>query len=288
MKIFVLPVHKAAQPRSQGFSYPRHNNDYGVEQDFLKYLSVNKALVAKSPEEADWYYLPVFWTRWHLNHNYGKDGIEELQSYVDNAILDDACTFTVCQYDDGPLVNVGKTAQFQASRKTERGVDIPLLCNRHRKPFIKPKKQYRASFVGRLGTHPLRNEMASVLRARSDIFIRDGDMGTQTFVKTVLQSYLALSPRGYGGSSFRLFEAMQLGVAPVLIGDIDTRPFKRFLPWNDASIFVNDIETLNAALDEKSDIELIEMGRRASELYRNHLTFQKWCPYVLKELDGIL
>lgn len=285
MKIFVLPIHKAAQPRSQGFSYPRHNNDYGVEQDFLRYLSADQALMATSPEEADWHYLPVFWTRWHLNHNYGKDGNKELQSYVDSAILDDTRTFTVCQYDDGPLVNVGKTVQFLASRKTEQGIDIPLLCNPHRKPFIKPKKKYRASFVGRLGTHPLRKEMAKVLQGRPDILIRDGDIGTRAFVKTVLQSCLALSPRGYGGSSFRMFEAMQLGVAPVLIGDIDTRPFKRSLPWNDASIFVNGVETLNAALDEKSEIDLIEMGLRAAELYRNHLTYQKWCPYVLKELQ---
>lgn len=285
MKIFILAPNKAVQPRRQGFCYPLHNNDYGVEQDFLEYLSLNKSLLTSSSEEADWHYLPVFWTRWHLNHNYGKDGIEELQSYVDGAILNDARTFTVCQYDDGPSVNLGQTVQFLASRKTEYGVDIPLLCNCHRKPFFKPKKQYRASFVGRLGTHSVRNEMAVALRGRSDVVIRDGDIGTSAFVKTVLQSYLALSPRGYGGSSFRLFEAMQLGVAPVLIGDIDTRPFKRFLPWQDVSIFVNDINTLSAALNEKNDNKLIEMGVRASELYLHHLTYQKWCPYVLQELQ---
>jgi len=227
----------------------------------------------------------VYWTRWHLNHNYGAEGVEELQRYVDAAIIDDARTFTVCQYDDGPLVNVGRAIQFLASRKTDQGIDIPLLCKSHWKPWFKPRKTYRASFVGRLGTHPIRQEMAAALEGRSDVSIRDGDIGTRAYVKMVLRSYLALAPRGYGGSSFRLFEAMQLGVAPILIGDIDTRPFKRFLPWDDVSFYVEDVKELSEALARKTDNELLAMGERASTLYKEHLTYQKWCPYVIKELQ---
>lgn len=285
MKIYILGIDKAVQPRHQGFAYPRHNRDYGVEQDFLEFLMTNSSLLTSSREDSDWHYLPVYWTRWHLNHNYGKEGVEELQRYVDNVVKDDARTFTVCQYDDGPLVNIGQTVQFLASRKTECGIDIPLLCNHHKMPFFKPKKKYRAAFVGRLSTHLLREEMAVALKDRTDVVIHNGDIGTRDFVKMVLQSSLALAPRGYGGSSFRLFEAMQLGVAPVLIGDLDTRPFERFLPWQDVSIFVNNIDELNVALDEKTEDELMEMGMRAAELYWNHLTYQKWCPYVLKELQ---
>jgi hypothetical protein len=285
MKIYILGVDKVIQPRGQGLTYPRHNKDFGVEQDFLQYLPTNKSLLVSSPEEADWHYLPVYWTRWHLNHNYGADGVEELQRYVDAAIIDDARTFTVCQYDDGPLVNLGRAVQFLASRKTDQGIDIPLLCKNHRKPWFKPKKTYRASFVGRLSTHPTRQEMAAALNGRSDVFIRDGDIGTRAYVKMVLQSYLALAPRGYGGSSFRLFEAMQLGVAPLLIGDIDTRPFKRFLPWDDVSFYVGDVKKLSEVLTRTTDNELLAMGERASILYKEHLTYQKWCPYVIKELQ---
>jgi hypothetical protein len=129
--------------------------------------------------------------------------------------------------------------------------------------------------------------MAAALRDRTDCVIHNGNIGTRAYVKMLLQSKLALAPRGYGGSSFRLFEAMQLGVAPVVIGDLDTRPFKRFLPWHEASIYVDNIDGLNAALEEKTDEELIEMGIRAAELYRNHLTYRKWCPYVLKELQEV-
>jgi len=140
MKIFVLGVNKVLQPDSQRFLYPKHNRDYGVEQDFLKFLLTNNSILASSKEEADWHYLPVYWTRWHLNHDYGKEGIEKLQNYIDDTICDDKRTFTICQYDDGPLINIGQTIKFLASRKTSQGIDIPLLCNSHRNYFFKPKK----------------------------------------------------------------------------------------------------------------------------------------------------
>ncbi|MDN5940315.1 MAG: glycosyltransferase family 47 protein [Nitrospira sp.] len=286
MKIFVLPVHSEAKPPSQGFKYPHHNEDYGVEQDFLKFLNEHRELTAPSSQQADWHYLPVFWTRWHLNHDYGTRGIEELRRYVDDAILDDSRTFTVCQYDDGPLVPIGRTLQFLAARRTEVGIDIPVLCSPHRRPFFMPKKRYQASFVGRLTNHPLRGQMAEILKDRPDVVIRDEDIGTKEFVKMMLQSYLALSPRGYGGTSFRLFEAMQLGIAPVFISDKDSRPFGRYLPWDEASIYVKDPEHLNAVLDGRSEKELLQMGVRAAELYKHHLAYQKWCPYVLKILSS--
>jgi hypothetical protein len=285
MKIYILGIDKILQPRHQEFAYPQHNKDYGVEQDFLAFLMTHRSLLASSREESDWHYLPVYWTRWHLNHDYGRNCIEELQRYVDDVVIDDSRTFTVCQYDDGPLVNIGQTVQFLASRKTERGFDIPLLCNHHRMPFFKPKKKYLASFAGRLSTHLLREEMAAVLKERKDVIVHNGNISTRDYVKMVLQSRLALAPRGYGGSSFRLFEAMQLGVAPVMIGDLDTRPFMQFLPWQEVSIFVNNMAELNAALDKNNEDELIKMGIRAAELYKNHLTYQKWCPYVIKVLQ---
>jgi len=86
MKIFMLNVNEATRPRSQGFCYPSHNNDFGVEQDFFKYLVSNGFYVTEIREEADWHYLPVYWTRWHLNHNYGAEGTDKLQRYIDATV----------------------------------------------------------------------------------------------------------------------------------------------------------------------------------------------------------
>src|SRR3954469_9546089 len=99
MKFHVLQVDPALQPASQPFTYPDHNPDYGVEQDFVSWLARHPEHRTDEARNADWHVLPVFWTRWHLNHDYGRTGVDELQRLVDQAIIDDERTFTVCQYD---------------------------------------------------------------------------------------------------------------------------------------------------------------------------------------------
>ena len=284
MKIYLLKVRDVCQPNRQKFVYPKSNIDFGIEQDFHLYLLESNFLV-NDPNEADWHYLPVYWTRWHLNHDYGKRGITELNHLVNEAIIDDRKTFTVCQYDDGTLINLRNTKLFLASRKSDFGVDVPLLCKSHKKPFFNQVKCFKASFVGRLETHPIRMQMSKELSDRSDVKIINGQLSSRGFVKMVLKSYLALSPRGYGGSSFRFFEAMQLGVVPLLIGDIDTRPFKNFLPWDEVSIYIKDPDELNGVLNNITNEELLQMGVNASHMYENHLKYQKWCHYVIKELN---
>jgi hypothetical protein len=279
--------------------------DFGVEQDFRQYLERNRDLVTSSPDRADWHYLPVYWTRWHLNHEYGKSGVETLEKEIDNVILNDSKTFTICQYVDGTLVDLGQATVFLASRKTERGRDIPLISSPHRIPFFKPSKKYVASFVGRLSTHPIRQEMAERLQNRDDVYIYDGVMKSKSvivralekyvplwskresrfFVKIMLESYIALCPRGYGGSSFRFFEAMQLEVVPFLIGDIDVRPFKSLVPWNELSLFASSARDIGDVLDALQWDELVSMGHKVARFYRENLAYQKWCRYVIQELS---
>jgi hypothetical protein len=128
--------------------------------------------------------------------------------------------------------------------------------------------------------------MKNALQKRSDISILDGDFGPSVFTDTILKSHIALAPRGYGGSSFRFFEAMQLGVTPLLIGDIDTRPFKRFLPWDDFSGYVRDASTLNIFIEKMRMCDLKAMGTLAKKIYTHFLTYQKWCRFVIKELEA--
>lgn len=285
MKIYTLPVDSKLQPESQSFTYPKHNSNYGVEQDFIKYINKTSKLTTNMPDKADWHYLPVFWTRWHINHQYAKKGIKELQRLVNKSILNNKKTFTICQYDDGPVIDLRGVKVFLSSRKISKGEDIPLLSKNHKFPLIKPKKAYKASFIGRTSTHKIRKEMQKELNILPGVKIIDEDIGSKKYVKNILQSYIALCPRGYGGSSFRFYEAMQLGVAPMLIGDIDTRPFKKHIPWNDISFYASS--TLEAKkIIKKTDKKLLkEMGKKARVVYENKLGYQKWCKYIIKELE---
>ncbi|MCX6800225.1 MAG: hypothetical protein NT091_03715, partial [Candidatus Falkowbacteria bacterium] len=180
----------------QPFKYPAHNKDYGVEQDFFDYLNNNPDIITTNPNEADWHYLPIFWTRWHLNNDYGKKRLDELQDECDKKILNNGKTFCICQYDDGPVINIGKTIQFLASRKSDVGIDIPLLSSSHKKPFFIPNKRYLASFIGRLSTNKIREDMSKLLSDRKDILIVDGNFSSSFFIKKTLQSFISLCPRG--------------------------------------------------------------------------------------------
>jgi hypothetical protein len=90
MKIFILNASSLLQPEKQLFKYPAHNKDYGIEQDFFIWLKKQKNILTNEPTAADWHYLPVYWTRWHINHNFavGGEGLQALQTEVDKLMID--------------------------------------------------------------------------------------------------------------------------------------------------------------------------------------------------------
>lgn len=288
IKIYILPVPSKLQPSSQPFKYPNHNEDYGLEQDFLIYLKKRKnALITTDPKQADWHYLPVFWTRYKRNCRFGEGSLEELTEEVQNIILNEKKTFTICQHKDAPFISLGQTTLFLASRLTDEGIDLPLISSKHSVPKKRPSKKYLASFIGRLRTHPMRKQMFRQFKNRDDILILRGNKGEDIFVKTLLESYISLCPRGVGGSSFRLFESMQVGVVPVLIGDLDTRPFKKFINWDKVSFYAPTPSDLTDIFESVNKKKLIKMGKQAANLWKETLSYQKWCKYVILELEQL-
>lgn len=297
MKIFILNTPALLQPAHQIFKYPVHNKDYGIEQDFLIWLNKQKDILANNPAEADWHYLPVYWTRWHINHNFGNDAVAlaQLQAEADKAIIDDAKTFTITQFDGGTLLNLGSTIEFTAARTTNRGIDIPILCSPHRKPPIPLKKKYLATFNGSFTTHSIREEMKQRYKDSNDVILAGGIptrfykrwFWGKSFNVRAMQSYVALSPRGTSCNSFRFFEAMQLGTAPCLIGDVDVRPFKKLIPWDEMSYYAASVDELDYLLKNLDKKEALEKGRKAFQYWKNELYYQKWCKYVIKELESI-
>lgn len=285
MKIHVLNIDSSLQPEKQPFRYPSHSRDYGIEQDFFLFLNKNPQYLVNSASEADFIYLPVFWTRWLLNHDFGKKDLHLLQNAVDKINKFSEKTFTICQNDDGPMIDLKNAIVFLGSRKTDEGLDAPLLCDPHRLPFFIPGKKYLASFIGRTDTHQVRQSMKSILSSNKNILILEGNLGTRKYVKTMLNSYVALCPRGYGGSSFRFYEAMQLGVVPFLIGEPDTRPFKKFIPWEEISEYTADVENVVPILNGKTIDEWKAKGLLAKKFYENELSYGKWGKYVLKTLE---
>jgi hypothetical protein len=295
MKIYLLNIPEVLQPARQSFNYPAHNKDYGIEQDFLIWIKEQHSLITHDPEAADWHYLPIFWTRWHINHNFAtnNEGLKQLQEEVSKVLIDDKKTFTITQFDGGTLINTGSTVVFTAARTINPGIDIPILCSQHLKPPVPIKKKYQATFNGSFDTHPVRIEMQKRFAGNTDILI-EGSLPTRFYKRwfwaknynlRTLESHIALCPRGTSCNSFRFFEAMQLGVAPCLVGDQDVRPFKKFIPWDEMSYYAATVDELENLLDNLDKKEALKKGKKAYEYSKNELYYQKWCKYIIKELD---
>ena len=297
LKIFILNTPALLRPEKQSMQYPLHNKDYGIEQDFYIWLKRQKNIITNNSFEADWHYLPVYWTRWHINHNFAADGegLAQLQKEIDLLIIDDTKTFTIAQFDGGTLINAGKTVVFNAGRTTNEDIDIPILCSPHRKPPLPVKKKYIASFNGSFNTHPIRLEMQKRFDTNPDVLIQGGLptrfykrwLWAKNYNLNTMASYIALSPRGSNCTSFRFFEAMQFGVAPCLIGDKDVRPFKKFIPWDEISYYVSSVDELESLLNNLDKKEALKKGKKAYQYWKNELFYQKWCKYVLKELESL-
>lgn len=93
----------------------------------------------------------------------------------------------------------------------------------------------------------------------------------EDYIKTVKESLFCVCPRGAGHSSIRLFEAMELGICPVIIAD-------RWIPpkgpkWEDFSIFIReqDLDKLENILLSQSN-KAILMGEKAREAFDNYFS----------------
>lgn len=288
MRVYIIPVSKAFQPETSCLIYPKTSSYIGVERVFYEWVLHNRnncggeIELTEFAEQADYCYLPVFWTNYFLNHKFAKSGMRELEEECARVVTAPEKTFTLCQYDDGPIVDLGETRLFLASRRTKNDRDIPLLCSPHK--YIDVNKKFIASFVGRAGTHPIRRDLKKILRGCKGFLFLNGKWGEKIFVRVMERSYACLCPRGYGGSSFRFFEAMQMGVVPVHIGDNDIRPFKSQIDWENCSFYFEEPDEAVRVLQECPTERLQEMGRSAKAIYQEIFSNDNWCRYVIREL----
>lgn len=292
MKIYILPAPKFLQP-DNGAIWPPGNLDYGVEQDFLLWLLAQGALLVASAAFADWHFLPVAWNRLYMNAGLGTAGAELSQALADGvrqSIVDPARTFTVCEFDPYHLtrnVDLDGVTVFTANRVGERGIDVPLLRNAMYPQEPEPHRRMLASFIGHRHTHRLRADMFHELHYHRDCHCEHGNRGWPAFGRLMRASYIALCPRGDGAQSFRFYEAMEFGTAPLYLSDIDARPFRRWLDWDGVSLYRHDCDGLYDYMATQDRERLLEMGQAARRMYYDSLSYGKWCPFVARELETL-
>jgi len=295
--IYPIPVPDEFRPASQGYTMPPHcpPEGYGVEQDFDAWLRTQGELLTDSAE-ADWLYLPVFWNRLFIaTWKWAQDEAAIARCADWLAALRDSLggferVFTVCEWDlttERQELGTDGLTVFTAGRRDRAGLDIPLLCAPHGVPPVSYGKQYLASFVGNIGTSGWRQGMLEALEGYGGVLIEHAQKGPAYFCDVMTKSYVALAPRGHRGQSFRFYEAMDMGVAPVLIGDMDTRPFKNWVNWDSCSYYVPDASELPGFIDNLDLEDALRKGAEAARVYHECLRFGRWCMFVVPELLSV-
>lgn len=166
--------------------------------------------------------------------------------------------------------------RFVNLRRTESQMFVDAL-----NPNVRPmqaEKRYLFSFAGG-STSILRKKLFKIKFARPDVFIENTstywhwdasqpgrDQRQKKYAETIASSHFGLCPRGGSAGGLRLYEVMQMGVAPVILSD------KLLLPegpsWENFAIRVPErkIKQLDTILSRYVQ-ESAERGRLARQAY---------------------
>jgi hypothetical protein len=149
------------------------------------------------------------------------------------------------------------------------------------------------SFRGDVGTHNLRRRIMALRHAEADLINLSGSLGDsmpeleresfhQEYLRSILEAHFVLCPRGLGPTSMRLFEAMQLGRVPVIIGDT-WKPVQG-VPWEQCAVFVRerDIEQVPERLMALRG-QAEEMGRKARAVWEEFFSPQQALQRLISE-----
>lgn len=268
---------------------PYHSGLYLEEYFFNRWNQENN--------QSDRIYIDIFWTNIYCNRSYLSDYFSfDIQKYLKDNLDYSKKYFTICQHDDGPFEDLPEdTIIFSAGGNRTKGniKPIPLICGPIPN-YIKPKinKDIFASFVGSV-THNVRHMMIHALKDKSDYIIRAGlwspniPIGNfQLFLELTSRSKFTLCPRGYGPSSFRMYETFQLGSVPVYISDKKYLPWTDELDWGDFAVIVDEYEIpyIDHILKEISDERYNELINNGQKIYNKYFSMEGMYQNIKKRL----
>lgn len=267
--------------------YPPYHKGPYLEDFAFQYYKDHKEEFDKTGRQM----IPVSWTSLYV------DGTtHDIQAYL-NALDQSKAYWTVSQHDDGIRQKLPPNTLHFAAGGLGGGIPIPLLCSPIPKDIIETHKTANkdifCSFVGSI-THPIRQKLYQIFLSNEKFYFNYPRQWAQTvepnnfenFIQKTQRTIFALAPRGYGLSSFRLYEIMQLGAIPVYVSDKHWLPFTDELNWDEFCVVIDEanISNLEIILNHISPTEQQQMLNKGKEVYENYFTMEKVCENILKRL----
>lgn len=220
-------------------------------------------------------YLPIFFTSYWVNHDYGNDkqSRTDLEIFV-NSLDKSKKYFTIIQYDNGSMIDWEAygldVLEFNMSMQV--GVQLPLICQPNSIRYNEPKR-YLASFIGSI-THPIRTKVIESLRGKEGYYISTEHHDYDSYNKIISQSLFCISPRGYGAASFRCYaESIYQGAIPIYISDVHIIPFG--IKFNEFGILVNESEIteLDRIITSIEPSEIIEKQNMLPVVFDEYFSY---------------
>lgn len=170
---------------------------------------------------------------------------------------------------------------------SEPGPYIARLCENEAIKYLhnKPKTKYLFSFMGARITHPVRTKILELKHPNGYLKDTSGKNSwkldshekcsfEEAYVNVCQKSKFILCPRGVGPSTYRLFESMEMGIAPVIISD-DWIPIKG-PEWDSFSIRIPEKNV--------NEIPVILETRKADSEKMGIIARKNWEKYFSKEV----
>ena len=272
--------------------YPPHHKGDHLEEAFIKFWRSQGAGKRKL--------IPVHWTAVY-NHKV-KEGLgpnttngalrSRLQDYLDNLDPNEKY-FVVCTHDDAPSENLPLDTVVFAAGGNARKIDyaVPLTCGPHIN-VQDPVRTVFCSFVGSV-THPLRERALRTLYQKPGVMIDATEWQesvqpdrAKTFKNIAQNSIFSLCPRGYGATSYRLYESIQLGAIPIYISDRQLLPWNDELDWSEFCVIVGpqEIDSLYDKITSMTGTQVRKMQDRLINIWDSHFSIEASCQHILKRL----
>jgi hypothetical protein len=159
--------------------------------------------------------------------------------------------FAVCSHDDAPpryvMDGLPATRWYSAGGRSGLGVPIPLVASSEPPVPQDVERDILWCFVGS-DTHPIRRELFDACEALSGPSVcavkpwssRIPTFRVEQFGAALARSTYTLAPRGYGPTSYRLYEALRAGSVPVYVSDVHWLPYADEIDWDRLAIVETD------------------------------------------------
>jgi len=273
--------------------YPPHQKSENIEYKTYKHFYKNKLNVKSNLK-----YLPLQWTNYYVHNNYGKS-LSELQEFYDN--LPKEKYFTITQYAGGPLIDINNCIVFSSGGMFNTKlndnlsyVPIPLLSDNHN-PQLKSveDRKYLASYIGR-NTHKIREDMEDILYRQKQYYVKNlknmsiAQKDSKTFKSIMADSIFSLCPRGFGPTSFRLYEALEFNTIPIIISDELFLPYREILNWDEFSLIIHpdNISEIPFIIEELvNKNKHYEMLDRVNYVYGKYFNFEFLYKYISEVIE---